>query len=245
MNITPISQFSQFETWLAKTPLGKAILQREQAWFDSVCIDIFGYNAVQLQLSHWDFLAASRISWRIRTGEKGELVCADDALPFDSQSLDLIALPHGLDFSNKPRELLREVERVLRPQGRLLITGFNPWSFWAYRRFFRCDPWQSHWLTLPRLKDWLALLGFESIQGQYFGYTPPIQSERWLQKGRWFEQAGDRWWPAAGSVYCLDFVKRVRGMHLITPDWKQVKSNAGIAVSDVSCHKVPQGGERE
>jgi hypothetical protein len=52
---------------------------------------------------------------------------------------------------------------------------------------------------------------------------------------RWLDHAGDRWWPAAGSVYCLDMVKRVRGMRVITPQWK--KANVNAAVEPV-CHKV-------
>ena len=55
-------------------------------------------------------------------------------LPFDAQSIDLILLPHALEFIDNPHEVLREVDRVLRPEGRVLILGFNPWSLFGLRR---------------------------------------------------------------------------------------------------------------
>ncbi|MCQ4062135.1 class I SAM-dependent methyltransferase, partial [Klebsiella pneumoniae] len=56
-----------------------------------------------------------------------------EELPFESQSLDMIVLPHVLEFSEDPHQLLREVERVLMPEGRVVITGFNPMSLWGLR----------------------------------------------------------------------------------------------------------------
>lgn len=66
-------------------------------------------------------------------GAGAALHCEFDALPFPSQSLDLVVLPHALEFSRDPHLTLREVERVLVPEGRVLITGFNPASLWGLR----------------------------------------------------------------------------------------------------------------
>ena len=233
-----ISRFASFTTWLHSTPLGKNVLTLEQAWFDSVTVDIFGYQAMQLQFSKTNFLRASRIPSHIFASEedKADMRCCLYALPIASQSLDLLVLPHGLDFTSYPQQVLREAYRVLVPEGRLLITGFNPYSLWIWRYLFKRDPWQTNRLTLPRLKDWLALLDFESMQGGYLGYTFPLQNARWLEKSKWLDKAGDRWWPLFGSIYCLDMVKRVHGMRMIMPGWKEIMpvKNA-IVTSDVSC----------
>jgi SAM-dependent methyltransferase len=241
--LTPFddSQFAQFTTWLDTTPLGAYIKQAEQAWFDHVSIDIFGYKAMQLQLPHIDFLRQSRIPWRIRAAEEagGTMQCSGHALPIATQSLDLLVLPHVLDFARYPREVLREAERVLMPEGRLLMTGFNPWSLWAWRRIARRDPWKGNWLSLPRLKDWLALMGFESMQGKYLAYTWPLQHAKWMACDQRINDIGNRWWPAAGAVYCLDMIKRVPGLQMIKPRWRVPLASA-VAVREPSC-KVNKG----
>jgi hypothetical protein len=71
------------------------------------------------------------------------------------------------------------------------------------------------------MKDWLSLLGFEVIGGKLDCYVPPCASEKWLARCRFFEAAGDRWWPIAGGVYFLQAVKRMAGLRLITPAWQQ------------------------
>jgi ubiquinone/menaquinone biosynthesis C-methylase UbiE len=55
-------------------------------------------------------------------------------LPFATQSLDLVVLPHVLEFAAEPHQVLREVERVLIPEGQVIICGFNPSSLWGMRQ---------------------------------------------------------------------------------------------------------------
>lgn len=226
--MTPLDHFAD---WLA-TPLGQYLANEENAWFGREAADIFGYRAVQLELPQIACLQTNRMPWRATAGLAAgvQLRCAPDQLPFAEQSLDLVALPHVLDFVKDPHAVLREAARVLMPEGRLLITGFNPWSLWGLRRFKPGEegagaPWQGNALSLPRLKDWLALLGLETLRGEYLCYSLPLQRDSWLSKTRFLELAGDRWWPAAGSVYCLDVVKRVRGMRVIEPQWRRVPSS--------------------
>ena len=55
-------------------------------------------------------------------------------LPFEAQSVDLIVMPHTLEFTRDPHRLLREAERVLMPEGQLIILGFNSLSLWGARQ---------------------------------------------------------------------------------------------------------------
>ena len=80
-------------------------------------------------------------------------------------------------------------------------------------------PWHGSFINLPRMKDWLTLLGMEVIAGQMSCYAPPVRQEKWLARYAFMEPAGDRWWPIAGGVYFLQAVKRVRGLRLIMPKW--------------------------
>jgi SAM-dependent methyltransferase len=204
--------------------LGRHLLEKELAYFDGAVVDIFGYNAFQLGLSSIDFLRASRIVMRCRVDANGSAGLRADFrdLPIASNSTDLILLPHVLEFSANPHEILREVVRVLVPEGQVVISGFNPWSLWGVRRLFARKggyPWNGRFLNLPRLKDWLTLLGLEITAGQMSCYAPPCINQKWLDRFFFMEAAGDRWWPVAGGVYFLQAVKRVRGMRIITPAW--------------------------
>jgi len=162
------------------------------------------------------------------------LVTDAAALPFPAASLDLVVLPHTLEFSADPHQVLREVERVLVPEGRVVISGFNPASLWGFRQGrarlgARVGlPGAPH-LFLPdagefigpwRLRDWLRLLSFEVESDRFGCYRPAMKTDKWLQRTAWMDRAGARWWPIFGAVYFVVAVKRVRGMRLLGPAWK-------------------------
>ena len=208
-----------------ESDLGRYVLAREQAWFDAVTSDLFGFHALQLGECGVDFLRANRMPQRYCAGvDLGSPRCRPEQLPIAGQSLDLLVLPHVLEFSPHPHQVLREAERVLRPEGRLLITGFNPFSLWGLRRRFgdpeAVGPWHGRFIHLTRLKDWLALLGFELAGGRMACYAPPVNRLSVLSRFGFLEAAGDRWWALGGGVYLIHAVKRVHGMRLITPKWE-------------------------
>jgi len=156
------------------------------------------------------------------------LYAEPEHLPLESQSIDLLILPHVLECSNSPHQVLREAERVLVPEGRVVISGFNPWSLWgAHERIPGLDPIvpvPAHMqVSLGRLKDWFKLLTLEADRGHFGCYAPPAVSARWLSRWSFMESAGDRWWPVCGSVYVVSAVKRVVGMQIIGPAWKEQK----------------------
>jgi SAM-dependent methyltransferase len=206
------------------TPLGAYLVEHEQSYFDRAVADIFGYNALQLGMPELDLLRTSRIPLRCRVGPAGAVNLRADFrdLPIASNSADLVLLPHVLEFAEHPHQILREVARVLMPEAHVVIAGFNPFSLWGVRRTFHRGtdfPWRGRFITLMRVKDWLALLGFEVIGGQMACYAPPSRQQKWLERFKFMESAGDRWWPISGGVYFLQAVKRVRGVRLIMPKW--------------------------
>lgn len=218
------------------TSLGTYVLGRELSYVDNAIADVFGYNALQLGVPEHDFLRASRIPFKCRVAPRGAVDLRADFfdLPVASNSVDLLLLPHVLEFSTRPHQILREVQRVLMPEGHAIIASFNPWSLWGVRRVFtrprHAFPWRGEFIGLPRLKDWLALLELEVIAGRAGCYLPPCSQEKWLQRFRFMEAAGDRWWPIAGGVYFLHVVKRVRGMRVIMPLWRETVRRRRLAV---------------
>ncbi|HKB59407.1 MAG TPA: methyltransferase domain-containing protein [Gallionellaceae bacterium] len=209
--------------WL-ETPHGRYLLEREQDLFDRGVSDIFGYNALQLGLCDHELLRAARIPLRVLAGygAAAQVLTRPDELPFDSGSLDLVLLPHVLEFAEHPHHITREVERIMMPGGHLLLTGFNPRSLWGLRRWLGRKngyPWCGKFISLPRIRDWLELLGFEVVEGRFACYAPPLGRTGWLNRMRFLEPAGDRWWAMWGGVYFLHAVKRVPGVRPIKPLW--------------------------
>jgi SAM-dependent methyltransferase len=220
---------SSLSAWFG-TPQGAYALGWERAQFDSAVEDVFGFRAVQIGLPELDFLRQNRIPFRFTLAlEPGAALAADALqLPLAGQSVDLVALPHVLEFHHNPHDVLREVERVLMPEGHVVISGFNTASLWRLKQVFagRASgaPWDAKFIGLLRLRDWLRVLGFELNGGKFGCYAPPFRQERWLQRFAFMEKAGARWWPIAGGLYVVRAVKRVHGMRLVTPAWRRERA---------------------
>jgi SAM-dependent methyltransferase len=147
-------------------------------------------------------------------------------LPFVSDSLDLIVLPHALEFAADPHRVLREVERVLRPEGRVVVSGMNPFSLWGVRQALQPVlgqylPTEGEFISLPRLRDWFRLLSLDLDKGHFGGFAWPVRSEKWFARMGPAESFGDRFWPICGAFYLVSGVKRVRGMRLLGPAWQR------------------------
>lgn len=210
----------------SSTAQGSYVLSREQAYFDKTVADIFGFNALQLGLTQQELLRHSRMPQRLRGGDAAgvNVRLSYDELPLACESIDLLVLPHLLEFSDNPHQILREAERVLMPEGHLLISGFNPYSLWGLRRILGSKqdyPWCGEFIALKRLKDWLALLGLVVVGERYTAHAPPFNLSSSLARSRRIETASERWWRVSGGVYFIHAVKRVPGMRLIQPKWNK------------------------
>jgi SAM-dependent methyltransferase len=149
-----------------------------------------------------------------------------EALPFPAASIDLVVLPHTLERATDPHHTLREVERVLVSEGRVVVVGFNPASLWGLQHQAAsllnsvglgrpgAWPWAPESIGPRRLRDWLRLLGFEVEQGGFGCYRPALGRERWMDRQAWLDTLGPRWWSVFGAVYWMVAVKRVRSMRL-------------------------------
>jgi ubiquinone/menaquinone biosynthesis C-methylase UbiE len=91
-------------------------------------------------------------------------VAAADELPVACESVDVLILPHLVEFESNRHQVLREAERVLKPEGRLFILGINPWNPHGLAQHLPRDSsaWRSRYVSSHRLLDWLSLLKFEA-----------------------------------------------------------------------------------
>jgi SAM-dependent methyltransferase len=264
----------ELAAWLQSAP-GRHLLAWEQQRLDDALADAFGFHAVQLGLPELDGLRTNRMPHRwlasdalhpldalapcgggdvepAAAARRVSLHCEFDALPFANASIDLVVLPHVLEFARDPHLTLREVERVLVPENRLVVAGFNPASLWGLRqragRLRRALGFaRGRSLFLPRageaigywrLRDWLRLLGFEVEVGRFGCWRPPIASAVWLERWRWLDRIGEHWWPVLGAVYFVVAVKRVRGMRLVGL-LKPERRNSATAAATVARRDAP------
>jgi SAM-dependent methyltransferase len=229
------------------------VLQRELELMGQLLPGLFGYHLLQLgDVLGEGLLAGSRISHRIVMGDELPVNGARPPqleylrgkpaqLPLASDSIDLVLLPHLLEFERSPHQVLREVERVLIPEGHLVFLCFNPLSLFGLRRLLQGwrneAPWSGHFYTPMRLKDWLSLLGFETVLLRHYFYRPPLQHEVTLARLTRMEDLGQRSWPLLGGAYMLVAKKRVATLTPIKPRWRSTRSLINIGLTEPTARR--------
>jgi SAM-dependent methyltransferase len=231
-------------------PLGLRVLREEAALATLALENVFGFEL--LQVGSWGpahhLLDGARTQHTTLVAPelgRGVTLCAPlDTLPFRSDSIDAIFLPHTLELVEDPYAVLREAERVLTAEGCLMICGFNPFSGWGARRLFArylrrpsFPPHTRRMLAERRLRDWVALLGFD-VDGVY-GYLSSVplkgRAPRSLNSAGHDADFKPRAALAAGA-YLLKARKRVSTMTLIRPR-KRVRTRVLVGAAETT-HKV-------
>jgi SAM-dependent methyltransferase len=216
------SQAARLHAWLAG-PLGGMLLEQERAIVAASLECAFGLHC--LQVGAWGepdmFLACARtrratlVAARAMPG--AGLLAEPSALALQSDSVDVMLLPHTLEFASDPHEVLREAARVLAGEGELVALGFEPLGAWSLRSAFTrggSPPGIRRTIPSTRLADWLKLVGFDVGAPERYLYTPPMASLRTGRARRFLEQAGRRAWSRFSGAYLLRARKRV---HTLTP----------------------------
>jgi len=162
--------------------------------------------------------------------------------PFPDESLDVVVLQHGLDFTRRPHQMIREAARVLVPNGYLINVGFHPWGLCGMLRkampLARSFPWSANSVSPERLQDWLTLLDFRMEEVISMAHSWPLSA---LAPG-YFDRLdglfhGSRW--LNGTSYSMIAQKTVAG---VTPirmrRWRMPEPELGWASS--ASHRLPE-----
>jgi SAM-dependent methyltransferase len=218
--------------WLRDAP-GSLLLEHERSLLEARLPDLFGYYLVQLGYAadQPEALYASRMRQKIVVDPSGavpggvlSVMAEAGRLPIRSETVDVVLLVHTLDFADDPHQVLREAERILIPEGRLIVVGLNGLSLWGLRRWWpgarRVPPWSGRFIARGRLCDWLSLLGLEVEMQEPFMFRPPLRHPRLMRRLAFLERAGERFWPMASGAYLIQAVKRVATGTPIVPVWR-------------------------
>lgn len=128
------------------------------------------------------------------------------ALPFLSESVDVVLFPHLLEFIPDPFSLLRETSRILRPGGSILILNFNPVSFWGLGRLMHKGdrfPWHGKSISALYLRCFLARLGLSVVQYKTDFFRPLLYNHQTLERYLPLETIGQLCWPFLGATYMM------------------------------------------
>lgn len=222
------------QAWL-RHPVGARVLRAERERLDAILPRLFGFHL--LQVGGWGrhavLCGAARTQRHFvvdADGPGADVIADPEYWPITGDSVDVVVLPHTLEFVAEPHRVLREAERVLVGEGHLVVLGFDPWSAWGLWKALlrrRGIPWSGRFIGEARLRDWVALLGFELLEVHRHAYAPPMRIGRVAD---WFERAGRAGWPVPAGAYVLLARKRVYGMTPLVPDWKSSRRiAAGVA----------------
>jgi len=168
--------------WL-ETGTGNALLSEESRQVAGAFENIFGDQF--LQIGSWGDPALFRCSARTRRyavvaagpGPGVDFVSAPEDLAVATDSIDAVFLPHLLETTDDPHAVLREVDRVLRPDGQVVLAGFNPWGWWGVRHYLsrrRFPIGGKRMVPESRLRDWLHLLDYQVRPARFFHFVAPV-----------------------------------------------------------------------
>jgi len=218
MDLTPETFFALTE-WF-KSDLGQAVCAAEKYQLEQVLSDYFGYHSLQLagepQLLQSNESPINHRIWLVpgQVDDNGLSTIHSDCslLPFRENSLDLILLPHVLEFIEDPQNLLSEVRRVLIPEGRVIIFGFNPSSLWGGAHLFHRKkhmPWVGKFHGITHLRYWLQYQHLSEEKMQTFFFSLPSQNAKRRHQCRFLEALGRMCWPWLGGLYMIIAHKQV------------------------------------
>lgn len=237
---------------------GVAALADLDTFFSDLMSEIFGYYAIEMGAlsGQYDLLKHSRIAADFSlvnsdilhhsTNEVGakknySLIAANEQLPISTDNVDLVVASHILESSKNPHQVLREIDRILVPEGHCIIIGFNPLSLpnlGKQVRHFRQKRKSDYKMrSVNRVKDWFSLLGFEVLDVNYMGYRPSVKNKKLFDSLRWLESWGDYTGPILGNMYVIHAKKQMIAMR---PDKKVWKAPAVLNGGKVALNRTAQ-----
>jgi len=219
--------------WL-DSPIGRSLLEREQRLVEEALDGIFGEECVQL--GRWGedraFLRYSRTQRSSciagQSFDKGSgdrcVIAQLHRLPLASDSVDSVLLPHTLEYSDRPQAILREVHRVLRADGHIVVLGFKSGGLWGVRRMLpgaAMPPSTVQLISDRRLRDWLDLLDLRLLGLRSYFFRWPLPGNGGAASAAW-ERRGQQWWPELAACYMLTAQKRTVPLTpVLKPAWRK------------------------
>lgn len=256
----------QCSNWY-QTPTGQHALASAEELCAKTMADIFGYYAIQIGMlsGECDLLKQSRIAASFSLASPDNLqglnpdanqdkhkaidyavIASNEQLPISTDNVDLVVASHVLEMSENPHQVLREIDRILLPEGHCILIGFNPYTLsnlFKPLRSLRKSKRDNYKLrSVPRIRDWFSLLGFEILEVTYMGCRPKLKSQKIFNSLKWLESWGEYAGPLLGSMYIVHAKKQVIAMR---PDKKVWRAPAMLEGGKVALNRTAQKVRRD
>ena len=147
-------------------------------------------------------------------------------LPLLESTIDLALVIHGLELADAPDEMLKEIWRVMAPQGRLLLVVPNRRGVWAS---FDTSPFGfGQPFSRPQLAKFLREAHFSIMSWSQALFFPPLDRSVILSTASLWENTGSRVAPALAGVFIVEAVKQVyaissgKRIRRLVPRWRPV-----------------------
>lgn len=180
-------------------------------------------------IKHQVNVAPNHLSTTAVGSHEINLLSEFDQLALATNSIDLVLMNHELEFACDPHQVLREIHRVLMPNGNLVLSVFNPFSLFILSKLWpfktQSPLWQARLFSISRIKDWLELLGFEITEQEYCCYSTLLSNKTFLNQdlsnsqtsnkgvlnknvSNWLQVVLKKYLPKIGSVCVITAKKR-------------------------------------
>jgi len=235
----------QLNAWWSST-LGQLVIQVETEKLIKVFPGIFGYHIVlfgivaQFKMIEYSVIPYQTVinPFHKDDGFSKTITGRWDVLPFASDSVDLVVLPHTLDFSEDATTVIQEACRVLIPEGRLLLFGFNPFSLWRFNSYLsqakrenKTKPASCGLKSVGFIKKELKQQNFQIIDQDYFLFQPPMKNIRMMEKLGFLNKFSRFGLRGLSGVYFIEAQKKVEGM-------KAVQISRALAYNKVKANNI-------
>ena len=214
----------------------------EQQHLNALLEQHFGYYLLLLGEANPSRVVTSPIQYHFAANNEVSLgvdmLANWQQLPIESHSLDMLVLSHVIEQTVAIEAVFSEAQRVLRHDGRLIITAFNPirplakrLGKWAYP-----DKWAGTLLLPAEVKQRLQALNFEVESMISYGFCSRSHSVADSRSERW----GEYFLPWLGIGYMLLLQKKTKSITPLKPAWKEAKILAGEPVLGSSMNNKEQ-----
>ena len=248
-----------------QTLSGQSSLNKLDDWCAETLSEIFGYYAIEMGVisEQHSLLQHSRITagftlfdqarkvnintpFENKESRPSSVIATTEQLPIATDNVDLVVASHTLESSKDPHQVLREIDRVLVPEGHCILIGFNPSPISRLGQLIRAglkrDESTCRMRSVTHVKDWFSLLGFEVVDVHYMGMRPAIKNQKLFDALNWLERLGEYAGPALGNMYVIHAKKQVVAMR---PDKKVWRAPAVLSGGKVVLNNTAQKIRRE
>lgn len=236
--------YPQLERWWQST-LGQLVMQVEMEQLIKVFPEIFGYHLLLLgTTSQFKMVEYSVIPYQsvinpfLKDKSHAKTITAQwNHLPILNNSVDVIIAPHCIEFADNGLDLLDEMHRVLIPEGRIILFGFNPFSLWRFKGLLsraKAAPWCCRFTGINPVRRHLKRLGFTIEKEDYFLFQPPMKNINTMEKLGFLNKLGKVGLKGLSGIYFIEAQKKVAGvrtLHLHHAKVKKVKARQAAASS--------------